>query len=129
MSDMLVEKTQAVLGKVLDGAAARQRALADNLANVETPGYLRKDVRFESALHDAIQNSPADIDRTLANIEGISLDSTNDRQTPVNAQGNNVEIDHEMVEMAKNSLQYNTAAQLLTMEISQMKTAIHEGRR
>lgn len=44
MTDLFVNRTNAILAKVLDGAAERQKALADNIANVDTPGYTRKEV-------------------------------------------------------------------------------------
>ena len=128
MDDRLVDRTSAVLAKVLDGASARQRVLADNIANVGTPNYIRKEVRFEAQLHEAMTRAPQDPADDVENIDNVPLDITADKRTPPDAHGNNVDIEREMVDMAKNSLQYETATQLLSMEYRELRSAIHEGR-
>jgi len=129
MTDILLEKSDIVLAKVLDGAAARQRVLANNIANVETPNFQRKAVSFEGELREAMDAPTIDPDMQLNAIRNVATEAAPDTNTPARANGNNVQIDREMVELAKNSLQYETAAQLLTMELREVQNAIHEGRR
>lgn len=128
MGDMFIDKASAVLGKVLDGASARQRVLANNIANAETPGFTRQDLDFEDQLREAMDDPSADFDSQIAAIEQVALGVTDDTKTPARADGNNVDIEREMTNLAKNSLQYETASQLLSMKLRGLNTAIHEGR-
>ena len=129
MTDLFVDKTAAVLTKVLDGTAARQRVLAQNIANIDTPGYTRRNLEFDEELQAAIAQPTADPVEQINRIARVNLTETDDTLSPRQADGNNVDIEHEMVDVAKNSLQYETAAQLLTMQMTLLKNAIHEGRR
>lgn len=129
MSDYLVDKTSALLGKVLDGASSRQRILAQNIANAETPGYTRQDLSFEDELRTAITLPNSDPDAQIAAIERVSTMATTDTTTPSRSDGNNVQAEQEMTELAKNSLEYETAAQLLMMKLRGLRSAIFEGRR
>jgi flagellar basal-body rod protein FlgB len=81
----------------LRGATLRQALIANNLANLDTPGYRRSDTNFEKVLADAIQSGkPVDFSDADA---GILTPSS----TPVAANGNDVDIDMEVGEMVKNS--------------------------
>jgi len=129
MDDRLIDRTTAVLAKVLDGASTRQRVLADNIANVGTPNYTRKEVRFEAQLREAISQAPQNPTIDVEAIGRVALEISDDKRTPADAHGNNVDIEREMVDMAKNSLQYETATRLLSMEFRELRSAIREGRR
>lgn len=128
MANLFVDRTTAVLNKVLDGASARQRVLANNIANVDTPGYTRQEVHFEDALKEAIDDPGTDGQLKVAAIEQVEIETATDHQTPGRDNGNNVAIDREMADMAKNSLQYETAAQLLYSKFRLLRNAIKEGR-
>jgi flagellar basal-body rod protein FlgB len=129
MADMMFDKTTAVLAKVLDGTATRQRVLADNLANVDTPHYTRRDLNFEGELRDRMSQSTTDPDTHIRAIEEMALHVEDDTASPYRVDGNNVDIEREMVEVAKNSLQYESAAQLLSMKIRGLRSAISEGKK
>lgn len=129
MSDILVDKTSAILKKVLDGASVRQRVLANNIANVETPGFTRQQLSFEDELHAAMDQPSFNPETQIEAVERVALDVTSDTVTPARDDGNNVQIEREMTDMAKNSLQYETAAKLLTMKMRGMRDAIFDGRR
>lgn len=129
MSEMLIEKTSAMLVKVLDGASLRQAVLAENIANADTPGFTRKQLSFEENLYNISSRSDMNPDLQKAEIDQLALQVDEDVNAPRRADGNNVDIEREMTTLAKNSLQYDTAAQLLITQFRTLKLAIHEGRR
>ncbi|HEX2949679.1 MAG TPA: flagellar basal body rod protein FlgB [Armatimonadota bacterium] len=128
MADMFIDRTAAFLTKVLDGSSLRQSVLADNIANADTPGYTRKEVSFEDQLREAANRAEGDPDQQVADIAGIQLSALEDDASPRRADGNNVNMEREMTLEAKNSLQYDTAADMLTANFRMLKLAIHEGR-
>ena len=87
----------------LDGLSARQRIIAQNLANADTPGYLAGRVDFESSLQNAIDNGdPQDTQITTS----TSLD-------PTNVNGNNVNVDDENVSLIDTGLRYQLATEMM----------------
>lgn len=129
VSDLFLDRTTAVLTKVLDGTAARQRALTNNIANAETPGYRRQDVDFATQLRELISRPGNDPQAIVRAVEAVAVEMSEDPTASRKLDGNSVNIEREMVELAQNSLQYETSAQMLMMKINGLKSAIHEGRR
>ena len=84
----------------------RQEALSENLANVNTPGYRRKDVDFHSALQAAM---PAGRDA----VESVPVSEQVDNASPMRADGNSVDVDAESANLAQNALEYEALAQVL----------------
>ncbi len=108
------ELTLSAIQVAMNGLAERGRAIAANVANVETPGYLAKRVDFESSLRSAI----ADGDPATAGITtSISPEATN-------TQGNNVVLEDETVLGLKNGQQYQLAISAANAEFKLMRTAI-----
>jgi len=66
MTDFFTDRTTAVLTTVLNGTASRQRALAGNIANAETPGFHRQDVDFATQLSIQVNQPDADPDDVIA---------------------------------------------------------------
>ncbi|MFK7818277.1 MAG: flagellar basal body rod protein FlgB [Planctomycetaceae bacterium] len=100
------------LDQLLDATAMRQRVLAQNIANVNTPGYHRQDVSFEEHL-DA-SGGAANVEPQVYEEEGLEE----------RADGNNVDIDHEIGALNRNAMKYQTWVQVLSSRISQMQHAI-----
>jgi flagellar basal-body rod protein FlgB len=98
----------------------RQRAIASNMANVETPGYHRLDVRFEQSLAKALK-SPGRID-----LEEIEPEVYQPNDPSLKANGNNVNMEAEVGDLVKNSLRYTTYVRLLRKKFMQIETAISE---
>lgn len=129
MADIFVDPTSAALAKTLDGCATRDRVLAHNIANAETPGFTRADVSFEEAISAALSSSD---NRPTAQLDALSrVEPTvqDDLQTPRRPDGNNVEMEREMAALAENSLQFDSTAQMLAMKLRVLRLAIREGRR
>jgi flagellar basal-body rod protein FlgB len=99
----------------------RQNAIASNIANIETPGYKRLDVRFEELLAKVVDSSeesdPQDIEPEIYQPEN----------TPIRSNGNDVNLEAEIGEMLKNSLRHAAYVRLLRKKLSQMETAMGVG--
>src|SRR5262245_35188310 len=93
-----------LLAKLLDAVALRHRAIAQNVANVNTPGYRRLDVSFEDALAQELRTHPESQATTL------KPNVIEQGGGPERADGNNVDIDAEMGRLSKNALLYNAYA-------------------
>ncbi|HAU85658.1 MAG TPA: flagellar basal body rod protein FlgB [Lachnospiraceae bacterium] len=115
-----------VLGKTANASYTRMEVISDNIANVSTPYYKRKDVQFESYLAAQIGDGD-NLDQCIENIDLDSLQATtyvDNSQYSYRYDGNNVDIDTENSEMAKTQIRYQTLMQSLTNEYSRIKTAL-----
>jgi flagellar basal-body rod protein FlgB len=126
MVEFFSDITTMALAKTLDGVAMRHRVIANNIANVETPGFTRSDVSFEDSLRQAIDSSA---DMAEGEINSISPEAVPDATSPARPDGNNVTIDREMADLTKNSLSYEALTQLYNLKGSMIRQAITEGRR
>jgi flagellar basal-body rod protein FlgB len=126
---MLQDITQVVLAKALDGTAMRNRAIANNLANVETPGYLRQDVSFESELRAALDSPALSPTSAEGEVQVVEPEQVGDASQPARENGNNVDVDREMARLADNTLRYQALAQSISVKQNMLTTAIYEGRR
>ena len=107
--------TRQLVYKSLDANAKRSRAIAQNLANVSTPGYQRKEVSFEDQLQKALKikidgeqtsEKHMGIGRTEA-LKRISPEVYTSKDPVLAGEINNVDIDLEMSKLAENQIQYN----------------------
>lgn len=96
----------------------RQKAIAANVANIETPGYRRVDVRFEDMLNKALKSGDPD------EIKDLEFEFYSPQNTPVKTNGNDVSLDTEVGQMVKNSLRHKTYVRLLNKKYIQMTSAI-----
>lgn len=101
---------------VLDLVAQKQKALSSNITNVDTPGYIRKDVSFGQYLDS--MNSP--LETKLSNKLGPSAIIQEQEKGPIN-------VANELAEMQKNSIIYTVATRRLTALINEMKKVITVG--
>ncbi len=137
MWEKLGEPLVGVLGKALDACWLRQQVLAHNIANSDTPGYKRLEVRFEESLRRALENAGVlPLLRTHARHFGneVCLSSFEPEVVRVNSttwrnDGNNVDVEREMARQAENLLQYNLLARLVGDHLEMLRIALSEGRR
>ena len=113
------------LQAAMSGLAARQRTIANNIANVDTPNFKASEVRFEDALKSAISrgqaNSAADQSSLNRSISRSSLlDATSTR-----ADGNNVDIDREMELLGEANLNYSALTQVMSTRIGILRSVIN----
>lgn len=126
-SEFFTDIASTVLSKTLDLAAARQKTIANNIANVETPGFKRSYVSFEEELKRVIdQKSGHAVRKGLRELTPITQI---DMVSPSRPDGNNVSIDAEISDMAKTSLKYKAATTLLEQKGAMLRAAITEGKR
>lgn len=127
--------TSAILQKALDGTWQRQRAIANNIANHETPGYKAVKVSFEDSLKREIQKLEDSIptkEKMAESMEAIlnsKVDIYKDQSTAMRADGNNVDMDLENIEMAKAQIQYTYLVRSMTDMFSRLRYAISEGKK
>ena len=126
--DLLSDITAQALVASLQGTAARHVSIADNVANVDTPGFVRSDVEFETALASALTSARR---APFASGTGLSvpIKRSRDYSAPARADGNNVDIDREMAALARNALSYRASGELLGARIRMLRAAINQGRR
>ena len=117
-----MSKTANIMDFLEAGLAAeslRQKAIANNVANLETPGYRSINVKFKELLAKAL-DSPGPVD--LSEIEALIYQP---KQTPVKSNGNDVSLEAEVGKMVKNSLLHTTYIRLINKKYRQMELAIN----
>ena len=115
-----------VLDKAADASWKRNEVIANNIANVDTPGYKRKDVQFETYLQSALLGDNS-LDRRVAEAHLNSLDATvytDNASLSYRLDGNNVDIDTESANLAENQIRYYTLLDSMTQEFSRIKTVL-----
>ncbi len=116
-----MSKTNSVTDLIEVGIRAenlRQKAIANNIANLETPEYRRIDVRFEELLANAMNSSGS------TNLDDIEPEIYRPRQTPVKLNGNDVNLESEVGHMIKNSLRHTALIRFLNKKYKQIESAI-----
>lgn len=116
----LFDVTQVALEKALVGASLRQRILANNLANANTPGYKRFDVEFHGALARQLEAT----ERSKASLAAVELPASRDTQSASRIDGNNVDVDGEMASLAENSLDYQALVAVARARIRMLDNVI-----
>jgi len=97
---------------------ARQKTIASNIANIETPGYRRVDIKFEELLTKALNSSGT------ATIDDIEPEVYQPRDTSVRSNGNDVNMEAEVGNLVKNSLRYTAYVRLMQKKFAQIEAAI-----
>lgn len=116
-------QTQDILHRAMSASVIRQEVLADNIANADTPHFKRREVAFESELNRAMQSSdPKDFKASLTHSRHIPFFRTKnyrevkpivylDYTTTYRNDGNNVDVEREMVDAKENTLRYIAMSQ------------------
>ncbi len=98
----------------MDLLSARQKLVASNIANADTPGYKARDISFQFEFMSQIEGAVPNV------VEVPGLVTKND--------GNNVNMDRELRLLSENALRFNMASNLLRSQIRTIRSAIQEGR-
>jgi flagellar basal-body rod protein FlgB len=115
----LLDLTDLVVKRGLEGASLRQEVISNNLANANTPGFRRSDVDFSSSLAAALGSS----DPTAA-VQNLSFAPQTDTTSAVQADGNNVDMDTEMASLTSNAVEYQTLAEIEKTRMGMLSSAI-----
>lgn len=131
----LFDSNMKVLEKGLDAYSKRAEALANNIANVNTPNYKRKDIQFESFLEKVLRDDGSSIigKRTDEkhfqigrenNLDGVEANFIEENSTVMRFDGNNVDIEKEKVEQTKNNIRYQFATNKISSSFSLLRSVI-----
>lgn len=135
-------KVVGTLEQSLKAATLRHQVMADNIANVNVPGYQAQEVSFEEQLKLALE-APADagLRGITAHERHIPIGGAPAQSSPVEPQvrrslsgsmrqdGNNVDLETEMARLAANQLWYQSLVRSVADEFSRLRTVISDGRR
>ncbi len=110
----MLDPIASSLERYLDVLSVRQKQVASNIANADTPGYRTRDVDFQSAFRAALAGGKPQ----ASEVEGLEIKH----------DGNNVSVDREARLLAENALRFRAASELLRGQIRQVRVAIQEGR-
>lgn len=125
-----------LMSQGLDGARNRQRLLSNNISNIDTPNYKRRDVDFVTTLRNQVEkkSSLSLVTTDSAHIAGSgkankSFNSPLLKNTSYRNDRNNVDVDVEMAEVAKNGIYYNTLSRQINAQFRILKDVISKGGR
>ena len=113
------------LRAAMSGLAARQRAIANNVANVDTPGFKATEVRFEDALKNAISRGQSSKAVNQSELNSMISRGTLVDATATRADGNNVDIDREMEMLSEANLNYSALTQVMSTRIDILRNVIN----
>lgn len=121
-----------VLNKAAGASWTKNEIIANNIANVDTPDYKRKDLNFESLLSEALSDTSVhtkNLDKKVANLNLASLKPdvyTEYSTLSYRYDGNNVDIDTEQAYLADNQIKYYTLLDSMTHEFNRLKTVLNQ---
>ena len=119
-----------VLNKAASASWTKNEIIANNIANVDTPDYKRKDLNFESLLSEALSDTSLhtkNMDKKVANLNLSALKPdvyTEYSTLSYRYDGNNVDIDTEQTYLADNQIKYYTLLDSMTHEFNRLKTVL-----
>lgn len=124
-----MDRTFKILEASINGAAARQKIIAHNISNINTPGFKQFLVNFEEQLANG--ESALKLKTTNPNHLGGSANSTDitrDESPGLQLDGNNVNLEQQMNLMAKNEIYMNAATNQINKKISMKKYVLSDGK-
>jgi flagellar basal-body rod protein FlgB len=123
-----------VLQRGLDAAWTRNEVITNNIANVDTPNFKSSSVDFETAMKQALEADENSFsakttrsehyDFSSDSAENVTPTVVENTTTSYRSDGNNVDIDYENVQLAKNTLLYDTLIEQVSSEFTRVKTVI-----
>ncbi len=140
MGRLFEDQVVSVVRRALDAGSMRHQAISHNLANANTPGYKRLEVRFEDDLRRALADRgrqpvplvlthPRHLGTPSADPGGVAPRVLRDTASAERADGNNVTLEAEMIRLAENQLWYDALARQISRRFLQWQSVIFEGRR
>lgn len=126
-----------LMSKAMDASWKRNEVIANNIANVNTPGFKKSTVDFENILRDVLDRSTIRGTKTHEmhlpigppNMHQVHYEVRQHVSHSTRRDGNNVDIDVEMAERAKNELLYQTLSTRMNSSFQKLRTVITEGSR
>lgn len=120
-----------ILDKAADAANLRNELLTNNIANVNTPNYKRKDLDFESVLQGELageKNLSKAVKKANQNLETLDAQVyTDNASLSYRLDGNNVDINTEEARLAENQIKYQALVDLMNQEFARYNTVLSSG--
>jgi flagellar basal-body rod protein FlgB len=116
--------TDSYLQAAMSGLAARQRTIANNVANVDTPGFKASEVRFEDFLNKAVKNAKPGTSVNQMALDAQARATTLVDGTTTRADGNNVDIDQQMEMLSEANLNYSALTQVMSTRLGILRNVI-----
>lgn len=110
-----------VLERGLEASSLRQRVLSHNIANINTPGFKRARVEFEEHLAKAVEAEQS--------VDAVAPELVVETESLGRPDGNNVDIELEMAQLAENQIWYAALTRQLSDHFSRLRMVISDGRR
>ena len=102
--------------------SVRQKLVASNIANADTPGYHTQDIDFRAEFAQQMQG------QECPGMQSMGPEKVQPDGLPAKADGNNVNLDRESRMLAENALRFQLASNLLRSQIRRVRSAIQEGK-
>ena len=135
-ADLLFGNTMALLERSLDLRASNQKLIVSNLANLDTPNYKAfKMLVAEQMKHSPVSGAPMPMVRThgghmaprSGHMENPVVERVESNPRSIRGDGNTVELETEMSNLAENTLLYNTATRIVANKFNLLKSVIKGG--
>jgi flagellar basal-body rod protein FlgB len=129
----LFSGTFSILENALNYSSLKQKVISQNIANVDTPNYKAKDVSFQTVFQQEVNSSFENIrtDKRHFRFEGPSTGSNavvTKKSVSYNQNGNSVDIDKEMANLATNQIYYNALIERINGKFSSLQSVIKGGK-
>jgi flagellar basal-body rod protein FlgB len=111
--------------RALDAYALRHQTISNNLANINTPGYKRQEVSFEDQLAGALQAGSNPAGGAAHTVSQVTPSVTTIRNTSARADGNNVDLESENIDLAVNTLRFEALSQQVGGYFTGLKAVIN----
>ena len=128
MNDISDNAIMAALGRHMTTAVARQAVAAGNLANLDTPGYRARELAFDDFLDGAVQRLDMTGSGGQLATEPAAPSTTEAEGLEARRDGNNVQLDRELLALTSASGQFSAAQTALAAKFRLVRYAINEGR-
>jgi flagellar basal-body rod protein FlgB len=127
-TSMRFSGTDGYIRAALTGLSSRQRTIANNVANVDTPNFKASEVRFEDTLRDAMSRQPG-TQPSQASLNTAAGRTSFIDGTTTRADGNNVDIDREMELLGESQLTYSALTQVMSTRLGILRNVVSGGGR
>lgn len=136
MNRTLFDRTVGILSRTLDYRVRNQRVIASNIANIDTPGFRPKELKFDDELRKAVEDKQVRLEKTdrkhFPGLQGPGMEGPSSfevEREPGSTGGDlSLDLDREMAKMAKNNLLYEATVKMLSKKFDLLRAAIEERR-
>ncbi len=123
--DILFGKTIDMLSAILDFRSERNKVIASNIANIDTPGYKTKELIFKKQLEDLVSNGR---EISMSKADKRHLSELSEKKFEVINTERPVKIDNEMGKLAENTLMYNLTVELMAIKFKELDSVLREAK-